>query len=151
MVLFKGRGALPITGVRGTSHMTDNTADGFAIIDAAKLEVLANDTGLGIPGIAALFAEQMAYQLIDLQAALEGASEPALVEIAHRCVGSSAAGGMEQLTHLLRWIEQHPAKALEDPDAASADVERAFNAVLGELARLAEGFGLADAAVTSHG
>ena len=128
--------------------MSDNhaSASDLRVIDLERLRTLGVETGLGTSGVAALFAEQMAYQLEDLYAAIQAGSEPSAAAVAHRCLGSSTLVGMERLSALLRALESGPAEALQDADGCLAAVERAFADVMRELERMGDGSEMADVA-----
>jgi len=128
--------------------MSDNhaSASDLRVIDLERLRTLGGETGLGTSGVAALFAEQMAFQLQDLYAAIQAGSEPAVAAVAHRCLGSSTLAGMERLSALLRALETAPAEALRDADGCTAAVERAFTDAMRELERMADGSDMADVA-----
>lgn len=128
--------------------MSDNheNARDLRVIDLSRLQTLGVETGLGTSGMAALFAEQMAFQLEDLYAAIQAGAARSISTVAHRCLGSSGLAGMERLTALLRTLETDPAGALRDPAASMAAVERAFTDAMRELQTLTDGSGMADVA-----
>lgn len=128
--------------------MSDNHHDAsdLRVIDLARLEKLGVETGLGTSGMAALFAEQMAYQLEDLYAAIQAGAVRSISAVAHRCLGSSSLAGMERLTALLRALETDPAGAVKDPEASLAAVGRAFADAMKVLQTLTGDSGVADVA-----
>ena len=123
-----------------------NPPSALPVIDLARLRTLGIETGLGTSGMAALFAEQMAYQLEDLYACIQAGSARSVSAVAHRCLGSSVLAGMEQLSTLLRSLETDPLGALRDTNACIAAVERAFSEAMAELQTLADGSDMADVA-----
>jgi HPt (histidine-containing phosphotransfer) domain-containing protein len=106
------------------------------VLDFTRLHALADETGLGVRGIAELFLDQMAEQLSDLRAAILAQSVHAVAQIAHRCAGSSMMAGMERLSRLLYELEHSPGDRLVDANDCAASVEREFAAVTTELEAL---------------
>jgi HPt (histidine-containing phosphotransfer) domain-containing protein len=114
---------------------TDNqVAQGeLRILDVARLHTLGDETGLGVRGVAALFLEQMAEQLVELRSAIHDRAPTTLSQTAHRCAGSSVMAGMERLSRLLRELEHSPVAGLSDAAGCEASVHREFAAVMTEL------------------
>ena len=118
--------------------MRDDHADlgGLRVLDPARLHTLGEETGLGVRGVASLFAEQMGHQLDELRAAVGEGSPETVSQIAHKCAGSSMLAGMERLSRLLRALEHAPADWLKDADGCVAGLEVEFGAVNSELSAL---------------
>ncbi|HXE81564.1 MAG TPA: hypothetical protein VNK41_12480 [Vicinamibacterales bacterium] len=125
---------------------THGNASGLRVVDLSTLRALGAETGLGTERIAALFAEQMVYQLEDLYASIQSGSLRRVSDAAHRCLGSATLAGMEQLSALLRALATDPACALHDPDACVSAVEHEFAAAMNELQVLTEGADIGDVA-----
>jgi HPt (histidine-containing phosphotransfer) domain-containing protein len=106
------------------------------VLDVPRLEMLGDETGLGVGGVAALYLEQMDGQLGDLRAAVQARSATTVAQMAHKCAGSSILAGMERLSHLLRDLEHSPHDRLRDAAGCLASIEREFAAVMTELSAL---------------
>ena len=118
--------------------MSDNHApvSGLRVLDVPRLQVLGEETGLGVRGVAALYLDQMDDQLGDLRTAIQALSAVSVAQMAHKCAGSSLLAGMERLSCLLHDLEHSPDEQLRDAGGCLASVEREFAAVRTELAAL---------------
>ena len=114
----------------------NQSTDSLPVLDFARLHGLADETGMGLRGVAELFLDQMSEQLDDLRAAIRAQSVHAVSQVAHRCAGSSMLAGMARLSDLLHDLEHSAAERLGDPDGCVVSVEREFAAVMSELTAL---------------
>jgi HPt (histidine-containing phosphotransfer) domain-containing protein len=117
-------------------HDNHEPCSDLPVLDVPRLEMLGDETGLGVGGVAALYLEQMDGQLGDLRAAVQARSATTVARMAHKCAGSSVLAGMERLSHLLRDLEHSPDDRLRDAAGCLASIEREFAAVMTELSAL---------------
>jgi HPt (histidine-containing phosphotransfer) domain-containing protein len=117
-------------------HDNHEPCSDLPVLDVPRLEMLGDETGLGVGGVAALYLEQMDGQLGDLRAAVQARSATTVARMAHKCAGSSVLAGMERLSHLLRDLEHSPNDRLRDAAGCLASIEREFAAVMTELSAL---------------
>jgi HPt (histidine-containing phosphotransfer) domain-containing protein len=117
-------------------HDNHEPCSDLPVLDVPRLEMLGDETGLGVGGVAALYLEQMDGQLGDLRAAVQARSATTVARMAHKCAGSSVLAGMERLSHLLRDLEHSPDDRLRDAAGCLASIEREFAAVMTELLAL---------------
>jgi HPt (histidine-containing phosphotransfer) domain-containing protein len=117
-------------------HDNHEPCSDLPVLDMPRLEMLGDETGLGVGGVAALYLEQMDGQLGDLRAAVQARSATTVARMAHKCAGSSVLAGMERLSHLLRDLEHSPDDRLRDAAGCLASIEREFAAVMTELSAL---------------
>jgi len=101
-----------------TKPSSDEDDSGLATVDWERLDEFACGDADALREIVALYLDQAAHQLEEIEGAIRGRNSAELRRTAHHCVGSSATCGMERISAPLRELERLGSE--QDFDGAEA-------------------------------